>query len=69
MTGSGRDDRPDGDLEILTGLRSGKRSYYPEYVRSAERFEQASVGQATADVIANGEIEQYETDEVSPHEQ
>ncbi len=41
MTGSGRDDRPDGDLEILTGLRSGKRSYYPEYVRSAERFEQA----------------------------
>ena len=29
----------DGGLEILTGLRSGKRSYYPEYVRSAERFE------------------------------
>jgi signal transduction histidine kinase len=41
LTGSGRDDRPDGDLEILTGLRSGKRSYYPEYVRSAERLEQA----------------------------
>ena len=29
----------DGGLEVLTGLRSGKRSYYPEYVRSAERFE------------------------------
>ena len=41
VTESGRDDRPDGDLEILTGLRSGKRSYYPEYVRSAERLEQA----------------------------
>ena len=41
LTGSGRDARPDGDLEILTGLRSGKRSYYPEYVRSAERLEQA----------------------------
>jgi signal transduction histidine kinase len=41
VTGSGRDARPDGDLEILTGLRSGKRSYYPEYVRSAERFEDA----------------------------
>ena len=41
MTESGRDDRPDGDLEILTGLRSGKHSYYPEYIRSAERLEQA----------------------------
>lgn len=41
VTGSGRDARPDGDLEILTGLRSGKRSYYPEYVRSAERLEHA----------------------------
>jgi signal transduction histidine kinase len=41
VTGSGRDARPDGDLEILTGLRSGKRSYYPEYIRSAERLEQA----------------------------
>ncbi len=41
MTESGRSDRPDGDLEILTGLRSGKRSYYPEYVRSAERVEHA----------------------------
>ena len=41
LTGSGRDDRPDGDLETLTGLRSGKRSYYPEYVRSAERLERA----------------------------
>jgi signal transduction histidine kinase len=30
-----------GDLEVLTGLRSGKRSYYPEYIRSAERLEQA----------------------------
>ena len=39
VTGSGPDDRPDGDLDILTGLRSGKRSYYPEYVRSAERLE------------------------------
>jgi signal transduction histidine kinase len=41
VTGSGPDARPDGDLEVLTGLRSGKRSYYPEYVRSAERFEHA----------------------------
>ena len=39
--GRGRDDRPGGDLEALTGLRSGKRSYYPEYVRSAERLEDA----------------------------
>jgi signal transduction histidine kinase len=38
---SGRDAHPGGDLEALTGLRSGKRSYYPEYVRSAERLEQA----------------------------
>ena len=41
LTGAGHDDRPDGDLEILTGLRSGKHSYYPEYVRSAERLEHA----------------------------
>ena len=41
VTGSGPDARPDGDLEILTGLHSGKRSYYPEYVRSAERLEHA----------------------------
>lgn len=27
------------DLGALTGLRSGKRSFYPEYVRSAERLE------------------------------
>ncbi|WP_235875188.1 MadS family sensor histidine kinase [Saccharopolyspora aridisoli] len=27
------------DLGVLTGLRSGKRSFYPEYVRSAERLE------------------------------
>ena len=40
-TGSGRDDRPDGDLEILTGLRSGKRSVYPECIRSEERLQQA----------------------------
>ncbi|TVT61199.1 sensor histidine kinase [Amycolatopsis rhizosphaerae] len=34
---------PDGDRDLgaLTGLRSGKRSYYPEYVRSAERLERA----------------------------
>jgi signal transduction histidine kinase len=30
---------PGRDLDILTGLRSGKRSYYPEYVRSTERLE------------------------------
>jgi hypothetical protein len=41
VTESGRDARPDSDLEILTGLRSGKRSYYPEYVRSTERLEVA----------------------------
>jgi signal transduction histidine kinase len=41
VTESGRDARPGGDLEILTGLRSGKRSYYPEYIRSAERLEHA----------------------------
>ena len=35
------DGRPGGSLEALTGLRSGKRSYYPEYVRSAERLELA----------------------------
>jgi signal transduction histidine kinase len=38
-TEPGRDAYPGRDLEILTGLRSGKRSYYPEYVRSAERLE------------------------------
>ena len=27
------------DLGVLTGLRSGKRSFYPEYVRSTERLE------------------------------
>ncbi|GAA2344225.1 two-component system sensor histidine kinase MnoS [Saccharopolyspora halophila] len=27
------------DLGVLTGLRSGKRSFYPEYLRSAERLE------------------------------
>ena len=41
MTESGPDARPDRELEVLTGLRSGKRSYYPEYIRSAERLEQA----------------------------
>ena len=39
--GRGRDAHPGSDLEALTGLRSGKRSYYPEYVRSAERLEDA----------------------------
>ena len=39
--GPGPADRPGGSLEALTGLRSGKRSYYPEYVRSAERLELA----------------------------
>lgn len=29
------------DLGALTGLRSGKRSFYPEYVRSTERLERA----------------------------
>jgi signal transduction histidine kinase len=29
------------DLAALTGLRSGKRSYYPAYVRSNERLERA----------------------------
>lgn len=36
---------PDGiedtDLGVLTGVRSGKRSFYPEYRRSAERLELA----------------------------
>ena len=41
MTESGPAARPDGDLEVLTGLRSGKRSFYPEYIRSAERLEHA----------------------------
>ena len=41
VTHSGPDPRPDGDLEVLTGLRSGKRSFYPEYIRSAERLEHA----------------------------
>ncbi|WP_367320298.1 sensor histidine kinase [Streptomyces sp. HUAS ZL42] len=27
------------DLDVLTGLRSGKRSFYPAYVRSTERLE------------------------------
>src|ERR1019366_889486 len=41
VTESERGARPGDDLEALTGLRSGKRSFYPEYVRSAERLEQA----------------------------
>ena len=41
MTESGHDARQDSDLEILTGLRTGKRSYYPEYIRSVERLEHA----------------------------
>ena len=39
--GPGRAAHQGGDLEALTGLRSGKRSYYPEYVHSTERLEQA----------------------------
>ncbi|NKQ58989.1 sensor histidine kinase [Amycolatopsis sp. K13G38] len=31
----------DNYLGALTGVRSGKRSFYPEYVRSAERLERA----------------------------
>ncbi|GAA4146759.1 MadS family sensor histidine kinase [Actinomadura keratinilytica] len=30
---------PTHDLGVLTGLRSGKRSFYPAYVRSTERLE------------------------------
>ncbi|MGO9505253.1 MAG: MadS family sensor histidine kinase [Streptosporangiaceae bacterium] len=41
VTGPGLDARPADELAALTGLRSGKRSFYPEYVRSAERLEQA----------------------------
>ncbi|MFF5987003.1 MadS family sensor histidine kinase [Prauserella flavalba] len=37
-TGFGRNE---ADLGALTGVRSGKRSFYPEYVRSAERLENA----------------------------
>lgn len=33
--------RSDADLGALTGVRSGKRTFYPEYVRSAERLENA----------------------------
>src|SRR5690242_15296915 len=31
----------DAYLQELTGVRSGKRSFYPEYVRSVERMENA----------------------------
>ena len=31
------------DLGVLTGLRTGKRSFYPEYVRSNQRLERAVV--------------------------
>jgi signal transduction histidine kinase len=41
VTESERDASPGGDLAALTGLRSGKRSFYPEYIRSAERLENA----------------------------
>ena len=41
LTEPGEDARPGDDLEALTGLRTGKRSFYPEYVRSAERLEHA----------------------------
>ncbi|MQA62894.1 MAG: sensor histidine kinase [Actinophytocola sp.] len=33
--------RTDADLSALTGVRSGKQSFYPAYVRSAERLENA----------------------------
>lgn len=33
--------RSSADLGALTGVRSGKRSFYPEYLRSAERLENA----------------------------
>ncbi|MBB3038383.1 MadS family sensor histidine kinase [Hoyosella altamirensis] len=33
--------RSEADLGALTGVRSGKRSFYPEYLRSAERLENA----------------------------
>lgn len=36
-----RDPPATADLGILTGLRSGKRSYYPAYIRSTERLERA----------------------------
>jgi len=29
------------DLGVLTGVRTGKRSFYPEYIRSTERLERA----------------------------
>ncbi|OLT47590.1 histidine kinase [Saccharomonospora sp. CUA-673] len=43
MTSSARTgfSRDEADLGALTGVRSGKRSFYPEYVRSAERLENA----------------------------
>jgi len=31
------------DLDVLTGLRTGKQSFYPEYVRSNQRLERAVV--------------------------
>jgi signal transduction histidine kinase len=39
----GGHERTATDLGALTGLRTGKRSYYPEYVRSTERLERAVV--------------------------
>lgn len=42
MTLAGKDSgHSDAYLGALTGVRSGKRSYYPEYRRSAERLETA----------------------------
>ncbi|WP_280493750.1 MadS family sensor histidine kinase [Nocardia asiatica] len=46
MAGFSSPDRPSvsgtaTDLGVLTGVRSGKRSFYPAYVRSAERLENA----------------------------
>ena len=41
MTGSEQDAPSGSDLAALTGVRSGKRSFYPEYLRSAERLQNA----------------------------
>jgi signal transduction histidine kinase len=38
---NGSDRGGDAYLGALTGVRSGKRSFYPEYIRSAERLENA----------------------------
>lgn len=43
MTEGGEQARGAAYLDELTGIRSGKRSFYPEYVRSAERL-QGTIG-------------------------